>query len=59
MSGGKPWISKRKLKKWYGRGDEKLNEFVENIDYRLDGNRIEYFIPDIAAAIINKERVKV
>lgn len=55
---GKPFISKRKLKPWYGKGDAKLEAFVSKLDYRMDGNRKEYFIGDIAKAILD-ERVKV
>jgi len=57
-TGGKPWISKRKLKAWYGKGDAKLERFIQGIDYRKDGNRIEFFVPDVAIAVL-KERIRV
>ncbi len=56
-TGGKAWISKRKLRTWLGVGDEKLNEFLEGIDSRVNGNRIEYFIGDIADEVM-KERLE-
>lgn len=54
FTGGKPWISKRRLKVWYGRGQDKLDRFVENLDYRQEGNRIEYFVTDVAKAILDE-----
>ena len=37
-------------------GDEKLNEFLKGVDSRVNGNRIEYFIGDIADEVM-KERL--
>ena len=56
FTGGKAWISKRKLRTWLGVGDEKLNEFLKGVDSRVNGNRIEYFIGDIADEVM-KERL--
>ena len=53
-TGGKAWISKRKLRTWLGVGDEKLNEFLEGIDSRVNGNRVEYFIVDVAERVLEK-----
>ena len=53
-AGGKAWISKRKLRTWLGVGDEKLNEFLEGIDSRVNGNRVEYFIVDVAERVLEK-----
>lgn len=52
---GKAWISKRKLRTWLGIGDVKLNEFLKGVESRVNGNRIEYFIGDIAEQVM-KER---
>lgn len=57
FTGGKAWISKRKLRTWMGMGDTKLDEFLKGVDSRANGNRIEYFIGDIAEEIM-KERVR-
>ena len=35
-------------------GDEKLNEFLEGIDSRVNGNRVEYFIVDVAERVLEK-----
>lgn len=56
FTNGKAWISKRKLRTWLGVGDLKLNEFLEGVDSRVNGNRIEYFIGDIAEEVM-KERL--
>lgn len=54
-TGGKAWISKRKLRAWLGYGDDKLKSFIEGLDSRVNGNRIEYFIGDVAEQVM-KER---
>lgn len=58
MTGGKPWISKRKLREWYGKGDNALNEFLRGIDYRRDGNRILFFVDDVVDQVFKKERIQ-
>ncbi len=55
FTGGKAWISKRKLRTWLGYGDDKLKSFLYGLDSRVNGNRIEYFIGDVAEQVM-KER---
>lgn len=55
-TGGKAWISKRKLRTWLGYGDGKLETFINGLESRVNGNRIEYFIGDVAERCF-KERV--
>ena len=57
FTGGKAWISKRKLRTWLGYGDNKLKVFTEGLEARVNGNRIEYFIGDVAEQVM-KERVR-
>lgn len=48
FTGGKAWISKRKLRTWLGYGDAKLSAFLDGMAFRINGNRVEYFIGDVA-----------
>lgn len=52
VTGGSAWMSKRKVRTWLGVGDEKLNEFLNGLSSRVNGNRIEYFIGDIADRVM-------
>ena len=52
FTGGKAWISKRKLRTWLGFGDRKLEDFLIGLKSRVNGNRIEYFIGDVADKVL-------
>lgn len=56
FNNGKPFIAKRKLREWYGHGDNLLNQFLEGLDFVQRGNRKEYYIGDIAEQVM-KERI--
>ena len=49
---GSAWISVSKLRKWLGVGNEKFKEFTNGMQKRANGNRIEYFIPDVAERVL-------
>lgn len=51
-TGGKAWISKRKLRGWLGMGDAKAAVFEEGLKSRRIGNRIEFFIGDVAEKVM-------
>lgn len=57
FTGGKAWISKRKLRTWLGYGDDKLRVFIDGLESRVNGNRVEYFIGDVAERVL-EERVR-
>lgn len=52
VTGGSAWISKRKLRTWLGMGDEKEKEFIRGLASRINGNRIEFFICDVADRVL-------
>lgn len=49
---GSAWISSSKLRKWLGVGNDAFRKFSFDLDKRVAGNRIEFFIPDVAAKIL-------
>lgn len=56
---GNPWITSNALRAWYGRGYECFKKFVSDLDQRANGNRVEFFIPDVAEKLYLTEIVKV
>lgn len=54
FTGGKAWMSKRMVRTWMGIGDNKLASFLQGTRCRINGNRIEYFIGDIAQKAANE-----
>ena len=51
---GSAWISVSKLRKWLGVGNDKFKDFTDGLERRVNGNRLEYFIPDVAERIMEK-----
>ena len=51
----RPFISTRKLREWLGIGNDSFKEWTRGLDRRVMGNRIEFFIPDVATKILEEK----
>lgn len=55
---GGDWISKRQVRDYLRCSDKGRDAITDRLDYRLSGNRILYFVPDVAEQI-NRQTVHI
>lgn len=49
---GSAWISTSKLRRWQGMGNDKFKRFTDGLSKRVNGNRLEFFVPDVVERIL-------